>query len=190
MHKIDHPVIVELGSMRSFQHGGSEFCMVFDEKHWHPDKPELWDFSAGCFSRVFAEVLGVELHSVDINKKHTWVTEVMTKGFNVTAHTQDSREFLKGFKKQTDLLYQDCGDLHPLEPTAQLHLEEAKIIVEKEIVKLGGFILIDDTKNPVPIVQFGEKSRYGKAKYSIGHYLANGFEIIMNEYQTILKRLG
>ena len=77
--------------------------------------------------------------------------------------------------------------MHPIEPTAQLHLREAKIIVEKNILADNGIILIDDVRNCGPKSR-GEKSDYGKAKYSIPYFLENGYEIIMDEYQVILKK--
>ena len=189
MHKIDHPVIFELGTTRSFVHGGHEGCMKFDLKYWFPDNPELWDFSAGCFTRVFAEVLGVELHTVDISPKHLWVAHTMTKDFNVTTHLSDSVDFLISMDKQADLIYMDTGDMQPLEPTARLHEREANTIIKRDLLKVGGYILMDDVRNPVPVVQFGEKSRFGKSKYSIGVFLANGYDIVMDSYQMILKRM-
>ena len=76
----------------------------------------------------------------------------------------------------------------PIEFTAQLHLREAKIIVERNILKDDGIILIDDVKSCVPKLA-GEISDYGKAKYSIPYFLENGYEIVMGEYQFILKKL-
>jgi len=190
MREKENPIVIELGSMRSYTHGGMKSCMNPDTKYWEPDNPSIWDWSAGCGTRILAEIPNVTLHTIDIIQRHIDIAKIITKDFNVQYHVQDSREFLRNFDGQCDLIYEDCGDMSPLEPTARLQEENAKIIVERELIKIDGFILIDDTKNPVPIVQFGERSRYGKAKYSIGIYLANGFEIIYNEYQTVLKRLG
>ena len=47
---------------------------------------------------------------------------------------------------------------------------------------------IDDVKNPLPKIRGGEKSNYGKAKYSIPMFLNAGYEIVMDEYQMILKK--
>ena len=52
----------------------------------------------------------------------------------------------------------------------------------------NGIILIDDVKSVVP-KQHGEKSDLGKAKYSIPYLLENGFEIVMDEYQYVLKKI-
>ncbi len=57
----------------------------------------------------------------------------------------------------------------PIEDTAELHLREAKIIVERNIIADDGIILIDDVKSVVP-KQVGEKSDLGKAKYSIPYF--------------------
>jgi hypothetical protein len=185
-----HPVIIELGTTRSFVHGGHEGCMKFDTKYWFPDKPELWDWSAGCFTRVFAEIPDKEFHTVDISKDHIWVAETMTKMFGgMNYHVTDSCNFLNNLDRQVDLIYMDTGDMNPIDKTANLHLEEAKLIVKFELVKKGGYILMDDVRNPVPINEFEEKSCFGKDKLSIGYFLANGFDIVMDEYQMILKRM-
>ncbi|MGA0158951.1 MAG: hypothetical protein ACO3NG_10880, partial [bacterium] len=67
------------------------------------------------------------------------------------------------------------GDMTPIEPTAQLHLREAKIIVEKDLIAKDGLILIDDVKSPLPKM-FGEKSDLGKiskSSYGTGFRLVN-----------------
>ena len=80
--------------------------------------------------------------------------------------------------KHYNLLYLDTGDMTPIEFTAQLHLREAKIIVERNILKDEGIILIDDVKSCVP-KKAGEISDYGKAKYSIPYFLENGYEALI-----------
>ena len=190
MIKLEKPVIIELGTTRSFVHGGHEGCMCFDKQYWFPNNPEVWDWSAGCFTRVFAEMPDKEFHTVDISKDHIWIAETITEEFNgMHYHVQDSIDYLNSFSKQSDLIYMDTGDMNPIEVTAKLHLREAEIIVNLERVKIGGYILMDDVRNPVPVQQFGEKSCFGKDKISIGYFLANGFDIIMDEYQMILKRM-
>jgi hypothetical protein len=190
MLKRKHPLIVELGTTRSFVHGGHEGCMKFDTKYWFPDNPEYWDWSAGCFTRVFAEMPDKEFHTVDISKDHIWVAETMTKMFGgMNYHVSDSLSFLVMFEKEADLIYMDTGDMNPIDETARLHLLEARNIVHNKIVKVGGYILMDDVRNPVPVKEFGEKSCFGKDKSSIGYFLQHGFDIVMDEYQMILKRM-
>ena len=63
-------------------------------------------------------------------------------------------------------MYLDTGDMTPIEETAQLHLREAKIVVNKNVLTDDGIILIDDVRSCVP-KEAGETSDYGKAKYSI-----------------------
>ena len=100
-----------------------------------------------------------------------------------------SVDFLKrcNFPKGIDLLYMDTGDMTPLEPTALLQLEEAKIVVERNLIKKGGLILLDDVRNTTPI-QYGDRSGLGKSKYSLPYLQKHGFEIIADEYQVILKK--
>ena len=57
---------------------------------------------------------------------------------NITYHVSSSEDFLKNLDKKVDLLYLDTGDMTPIEDTAQLHLREAKIIVERDLLAEWG----------------------------------------------------
>ena len=183
-------VIVELGTTRSFVCGRFEGCNSNDMKYWEPNNPEKWDWGAGCFTKVFSTLFpNSDFHTVDIISDHINRCKIMnSNNKNINYHVISSENFLENFNKKIDLLYLDTGDMTPIEPTAQLHLREAKIIVEKDLVAKDGLILIDDVKSPLPKM-FGEKSDLGKAKYSIPYFLENGFELIIDEYQTILKKI-
>ena len=185
----ENPVIVELGTSRSFVDGRFEGCNLNDIKYWEPNSPEKWDWSAGLFTKTFSNLFpNSEFHTVDLMKSHIERCKLMNNTMNnITYHVSSSEEFLNSFDKKVDLLYLDTGDMTPIEDTAQLHLREAKIIVEKEIVNKNGLILIDDVKSVIP-KQHGEKSDLGKAKYSIPYLLENGYKVIMSEYQYILKK--
>jgi hypothetical protein len=184
-------VIIELGTTRSYVHGGLVGCMSYDKKYWQPHNPESWDWGAGCFTRVFAELLPNSfIHTVDINSNHIEVCRTITKEFpNVMYHVSDSAIFLQNVEESVDLIYMDVGDVTPLEESAMLHKRDAEIIIRNNLVKVGGYVLIDDVRCPVPIVEYGEKSCFGKAKYSIGVFMANGFDIVSDEYQMLLKRM-
>ena len=188
-YKNNEPLIVELGTSRSFVDGRFEGCNLDDIKYWDPNNSEKWDWSAGCFTKVFSNLFpNSEFHTVDINKNHIKRSKIMNSDRNnVNYHISSSEDFLNSFDKKIDLLYLDTGDMTPIEDTAQLHLREAKIIVEKKLLSENGLILIDDVKSVVP-KKFGEKSDLGKAKYSIEYFLENGYEIIMDEYQYILRK--
>ena len=184
--------ILELGTSRSFTDGRFEGCNKDDTKYWEPNNPDKWDWSAGCFTRFFSELTddNTKIKTVDISKNHINRCKVMTEKYKnkITYVISSSEKILNQTpEKSIDLLYLDTGDMTPIEQTAQLHLREAKIVVERNILKDDGIILIDDVKSCVP-KKFGEKSNYGKAKYSIPYFLENGYEIVMGEYQFILKR--
>ena len=181
------PVIVELGTSRSFVDGRFEGCNSDNIKYWEPNNPDKWDWSAGCFTKVFSNLYpNSEFHTVDLMKSHINRSKLMNSDMkNITYHVSSSEDILNIFEKKIDILYLDTGDMTPIEETAQLHLREAEIIVKKNIMAEGGIILIDDVKSVVP-KQYGEKSDLGKAKYSIPYFLINGYEIVMDEYQTIL----
>jgi hypothetical protein len=183
-------VVVELGTTRSFVHGGHKGCNTNDTAHWHPDAPEDWDWGAGFFTRVCAEDLhdlSPEIHTVDLAHDHIQRCRVITSEFPIHYHIQDSESFLKGFPKKIDLLYLDTGDMTPIEPTAQLQLREARIIVESGVIPIGGTLLIDDVRDTTPF-KFGDKSGMGKSKYSIPYLKENGFEVVMDEYQVVMRR--
>jgi hypothetical protein len=187
-------VIVELGTSRSFVHGGLIGCNSNDTHYWNPYRPERWDWGAGFFTRMACESLAhvdPEIHTIDLIAEHITRCKVMTKEFAhlITYHVASSLDFLKecNFPQGIDLLYLDTGDMTPIEPTALLQLEEAKIIVARNLIKPGSLILIDDVRNQTP-KQFGEESDLGKAKYSLPYLLENGFELIADEYQVILQK--
>ncbi|HRN78501.1 MAG TPA: hypothetical protein PLU71_04630 [Candidatus Dependentiae bacterium] len=184
--------VVELGTTRSFTHGGHPGCNKDNPIYWTPNNPENWDWGAGSFTRMAAECLehlGTIIHTVDLVKAHINRCKIITQDFkNIVYHVQSSLDFLKNAKPESiDLLYMDTGDMTPIEPSAQLHLAEARIIVEHNVIAPHGIILIDDVRNQTP-KKFGETSDLGKDKYSIPYLLEHGFEIIADEYQVILRK--
>lgn len=184
--------IVELGTSRSFVDGRYEGCNQDDVKYWKPENPELWDWSAGCFTRVFAsclEDLSPSFDTVDLAPSHINRCKVMNQCYPfLNFHVCSSESFLQNYNGKIDLLYLDTGDMTPIEFTAQLHLREAKIIVERGLISKGGIILIDDIRSVVPF-EHGENIPLGKGYLSIPYFLENGFHLIMDEYQTILKKI-
>lgn len=185
-------VIVELGTSRSFVDGRFPGCNSDNTKFWESQNPEKWDWGAGCFTRVAAtclEHLQPMIYTVDIVKAHIERCKHITRDFAhlLSYHVSSSEAFLKSFKGQIDLLYMDTGDMTPIEPSAWLHFREAQIVVQRNLVAKGGLILIDDVKNSTP-KSAGESSNYGKAKYSLPYLLRHGFELVMDEYQIILRK--
>jgi len=187
-------VVVELGTSRSFVHGGLVGCNNDDSIYWTPAHPENWDWGAGFFTRMAAESLAhlnPIIHTIDIIPSHIERCKIMTADFSdyITYHVASSVDFLKTcLPESIDLLYVDTGDMTPIEPTALLQLQEAMVIVEYNLLSAHGIILIDDVRNQTP-KQFGETSDLGKAKYSIPYFLEHGFEIIADGYQVILKKI-
>lgn len=181
--------ILELGTSRSFVDGKFEGCNSDDPKFWQVNRPEMWDWSAGFFSKVFTEKTTYHLTTVDLMASHIQRCKLMTheQQDHITYVVSSSVDFLRKCNKhQFDMIYMDTGDMTPIEPTAVLSLEEAKIIVERNLLKPGGILLIDDVRSIVP-KQAGEQSDYGKAKYSLPYLLKNGFTLVMDEYQVVLR---
>ena len=190
----DNPIIVELGTSRSFTHGGHPGCNLDDPAFWTPDHPENWDWGAGFFTRMVSVCLAHQnprIHTVDLVKSHIDRCKIMTSDYQylIEYHISSSEDFLRtcDFPQGIDLLYLDTGDMTPIEPTAQLQLAEAKIIVERDLIAKGGFILIDDVRNQTP-KKFGETSDLGKSKYALPYLLENGFEVVLSEYQVLLRK--
>jgi hypothetical protein len=186
--------IVELGTSRSFVDGRFPGCNSNNPVFWEPGNPTVWDWSAGHFTRVFSECTNpnISLHTIDLIEDHIERCKIMTEPFKdkIQYYVMPSEHFLSNCNsKCIDLLYLDTGDVNPVEPTAQLHLREAKIIVERDLLRDGGLILIDDVKNLASKMDAKEESNFGKAKYSIPYFLSNGYEIIIDEYQTVLKKI-
>lgn len=187
-------MVVELGTSRSFVHGGLAGCNSDDIHYWTPQEPKNWDWGAGFFTRIVAESLAhlnPEIHTVDIVAAHIERCKIITAEFSdyISYHVISSVDFLKQCKPHSiDLLYIDTGDMTPIEPTALLQLEEAMVIINQDLLALNGIILIDDVRNQTP-KQYGETSDLGKAKYSIPYFLEHGFEIMADEYQVILRKI-
>jgi len=134
------------------------------------------------------------MFTVDLSDAHIERSKLMTQecAGHTTYVVQSSLDFFAAFDTdkygQIDLLYLDTGDMTPVEITAELHLDEARIVVERNLVKPGGLILIDDVRNLSPKA-FGEApgDTYGKAKYSIDYLLQHGFKVVKSEYQVLLR---
>ena len=155
LNNIKNPIIIELGTTRSYVDGRFEGCNVDDIKYWNPNDMEKWDWSAGFFTYIFGEYVSQTngtLHTVDICPTHINMCKNMTEQFknNINYHISSSEDFLNNFEGQADIIYLDTGDMTPIEQTAQLQLSEIKIIVERNLLKPTGYILIDDVRNVTP----------------------------------------
>lgn len=185
--------IVELGTSRSFTDGKYAGCCNPDPMYWEPYNLDKWDWSAGMFTKCFMECLmernpGIKakLTTLDISKDAIDIARHMTKENKqlINYLVTTSEEYLNSCKaKSIDLLYVDTGNMD--EETALLHLREAKLIVEKDLLKDDGLILIDDVRNPCN--EFSSQG-LGKSKYSIPYLLDHGYETVVDEYQVIMRK--
>ena len=192
-HLIKHNLktIVELGTSRSFVDGRFEGCNSSDTRYWDPDNPEIWDWSAGCFTKVFGDLIqdtDIELVTVDLEPEHINRCKKMTENLkNIEYYVSHSESFLNSIEGKIDFLYMDTGDVNPVEPTAILRLQESKILVEKNLISDNGIILIDDVRNPSSKISCD--ADYGKAKYSIPYLQENGFKVVLDEYQVVMLKI-
>jgi len=186
-------IIVELGTTRSFVGGPFPGCNEDNPLYWEPQAPEKWDWGAGSFTRVAAECLAhlhPTFHTIDLCPEHINRCKLITWDFSsfMHYHVCTSVAFLQSCTPESiDLLYMDTGNMHPIEPTARMQLAEARIVVERNLIAPNGIILIDDIRNQTP-KKFGDTSELGKGKYAIPYLLEHGFELVMSEYQVLLKR--
>jgi len=183
----DDLVIVELGTTRSFRDGST----AQKTKQWSPNEPEVWDWSAGCFTRITSEIIAganAKIYSIDLSKDALKVSKTVCKDYlsQIEFQHTTSESFLTSFDKPIDLLYLDTGNMD--EATAELHLREAEILAQENTLKDDAIILIDDVRNPHMKIQQNEPSDYGKSKYSIPYLVEHGFEILMDEYQVIMRK--
>ena len=191
---IDNIKIAELGTSRSFVDGKFPGVLSTDVKYWEPNNPNKWDWSAGIFTKYFSSVLNdigkkFEITTIDISKNALTVSKVMNNDLkdNIKFKLCSSEDFIKSHpKKSLDILYLDTGNMD--ESTAKLHLREAKLLVENQIIKDDGIILIDDVRNPAMILKSKETNKYGKSKYAIPYLLENGYKMIIDEYQVVLRK--
>lgn len=185
-------IVVELGTTRSFVHGGHPGCNSDNSSFWTPNEPKNWDWGAGFFTRMACESLAhlnPVIHTVDLEARHIRRCQIITEDFRdiLHYHVTDSVSFLKKCDFKIDLLYLDTGNITPINLTALLQLHEAQTIVERDIIAPNGIILIDDVRNQTP-KKFGEESDLGKAKFSVPYLLKHGFEIVEDEYQIIMRK--
>ena len=92
-----------------------------------------------------------------------------------------SVEYLKQCDKYSfDIIYLDTCD--PNEHGAEIQLEEVRVIVEKNLLKNNGIILIDDVRNPDNEYAI---NNLDKSKHSIRYLINNGY----NDRRHILKKI-
>tara|TARA_R110000796_G_scaffold228389_1_gene345507 strand:- start:133 stop:723 length:591 start_codon:yes stop_codon:yes gene_type:complete len=166
--------IVELGTSRSFKSWG----ISSNIEDWHPNNPEMWAWSDGCFTKLFADNLKdkkLTIWTIDPCSQAIKVVKTMV-GANqdVQILQTTSTDFLREFDGKIDLLYMD--HLESGETACKVHLQDSEIIIQRELMKDDGIILIDDCP----------KGGVGKGKLSIPYLLQNGYKTILHEYQMIL----
>lgn len=187
----ENPNILELGTSRSFVDGKYEGCNSDDVKYWDQRDFKKWDWGAGCFTVVFGQLANYEnLITLDLIDAHIIRCRTMTNSLNIKCHhiVSDSTRFLNETSMKFDLIYLDTGDMWPIESTCNLQLREAEIIVERRLLKEGGILLIDDVLNGTPREMGDLDNKLGKSEHSIPYLLRNGYEIVFEGYQYILKK--
>jgi hypothetical protein len=185
--------ILELGTCRSFVDGKYEGCNEDDTKYWNHEDPSKWDWGAGCFSLLFGMIKkNSKITTVDLMKSHIERCKHMMGTLNIYDRCypviSDSVKFLKETNRRFDLIYLDTGDMHPIKPTCELQLEEAKQIVERDLLNEDGLILIDDVLNGTPREMGEVNNKLGKSELSIPYLEQNGFDVVFCGYQYVLKK--
>jgi hypothetical protein len=180
--------VVELGTSRSFVDGKFQGCMQSDPRYWRPFEPRYWDWGAGIFTRMcplHLQAYGVRLHTVDTSAAALAIARTITSAYadSIDYHLMSSLRFLQQYQVEPsqgliDFVYMDAGETGP--QSAQLHLQEAQLLIARPILSKRALILIDD-------VNLGP-GQASKGAYSIPFLLAHGFEVVMEDYQVLLQR--
>jgi hypothetical protein len=186
-------IIVELGTTRSFVDLQYRGCRSADPIFWNENDPSIWDWGAGVFTRVAAEVIFQTenmLYTVDPSPEAISISKKITEPFlnNVEHCAVSSTNFLSNIEGEIDVIYMDHHETS--EEGALLHLQDAKIILEKRLLTDNALVLIDDVHIDVQSINgaITQPQPLGKGKYSIPFFEQNGYERIYNGYQVILKK--
>lgn len=169
--------VVELGCARSFKAGRIERNPA---THNEIDRT-TWDWGSGLFSYcVKTAYPGSSLVTVDVDPAALEVSKVYLRNFIGVTHVRDySENYLLRRSSPIDLLYMDSGESG--EPsTIEAHKNEAEIVVWRKLISVGGLILIDD---------YDVSPSDRKCLRSLPFLLDNGFEILLVEYQLLLRRI-
>lgn len=189
LSKKQNASVLELGTCRSFVDGAFEGCNSDDAKYWEPNNFHKWDFGAGCFSLIFGQY-GYDLTTVDLISSHIDRCRTMTNSLRIKCDhvVMSSLDFLQQTNKNFDLIYLDTGDMFPIEPSEDLQEAESRIIIERNLLKPGGMILIDDVLNATPRKLGSVTNVYGKSTKSIPLLKSSGYTCIFEGYQQIWTR--
>lgn len=173
--------IVELGSSRSYVNGDYPGLCNSNDIFWKSDKPHMWDWGAGIFTKVFSDNLegkNYKLYTIDPNEDANKIVSTMCRDNNkVIVKSGYSTDFLRTIDFKIDFLYMD--HMESSEEASLKHLEDCKLIVEKDLMSKNAIILIDDV---------GENMYHTKGKYSIPFLSENNYKIIIQEYQVLMQR--
>ena len=185
---IQTPEVLELGTSRSFVGGAFIGCNSDDPKYWDPNDFTKWDFGAGAFTLIFGQT-NCNLTTIDLMEDHIKRCKIMTNSLNIKCNhvVSDSVKFLTNTTGKYDLIYMDTGDMFPIEPSENLQLEEARIIVERKLLNPNGWILIDDVLNNTPRSLGVLDNKYGKSTKSLPYLLSNNFKLLFEGHQYILS---
>jgi len=171
--------IVELGTSRSY----ASWRIETNPNFWFPDNPERWPWSDGFFTRLMADNLdGENFHiwTVDPNPQACHVARTCCGNNPLVSVVNDySTSFLNSADFKIDFLYMD--HLESGEEACEKHLEDAKLVVEKGLLRDDALIMVDDT-------EVGERPSYVKGRDSIPYLESHGFRKVIHGYQVLLER--
>jgi hypothetical protein len=190
LEKINEPRVLELGTTRSFVDGKFEGCNSDDPSYWNLEDFSRWDWGAGCFTLIFGLLSKSKLTTVDLMFDHLRRCKIMTDSLGISCEhvAMDSVNYLSSVNEKFDLIYLDTGDVWPIDYSSDLQLNESKVIVERNLLKEGGLILIDDVLNGAPRENGDLSNRLGKSEKSIPFLLDQGFKLVFEGYQYILSK--
>ena len=166
--------ILEIGATRSFTSG------TINTHEFDPD-PEAWDWGAGCFTAAIKILFpDCKLTSVDPNPEAIKVSKIILRSLGAEASFKqtNSTDFLNKTADKYDLIYMDHAESGGNDSCAVLHRNDAALILNKNLVKPDGLILIDDIQTV-----------FNKGMYSIPFLEEQGLtHLSKNSYQALFRK--
>ena len=169
--------IVELGTTRSFLSGK----IVNDVSYYNSSNIQSLPWSDGMFTKTFVDNLeeyNVKLYTIDpCPNAIKVVSTIIGNNSKVEIIQKTSIEFLNNIDFKIDFLYMDY--MESSFAACKQHLEDSKLIIEKNLMSENSLILIDNC----PI---NGKIHNTKGALSFPYLINNGYKNIIHEYPALL----
>ena len=201
--------LVELGIVRQLVHENTICGHNQDSRLCHPDRPEEWNWTDGCFTKLVAEILQslnmqyigvdpdpdaheaarnavIETKCIDFESSCSKPFALESAEFCTLIKPTTSMEFRK--TRSTDFLKCEREQIALLymdygelsEECARLHAQDIQLVLDRDLIAPGGMILIDDHQTQAPYVPL--------SKYSVPLLVRAGYKVLEEGQQILLEK--